>query len=432
MKHLIRTFSVLFSALLSLSSLSSIAQRVCPVGYVPKPYQDCANAIRVCTRYYASPDSGLCGPGAILDSVRGSCGTTEQISSWYTFEVGRSGKIAFNILPGDMLDTSRLTNNSGSQQDYDFVMYKLPANSTLNQQNCSLLKWFGLPNPTTSPFQAACNFSGGFGATGLSIYQDTISGGFSQKYSMAVDADSGDKYVLMVTNFQYNPTGYAIRFYTPSDSSIYAQLIPPPSAGITSVSYDPNCTGNCPVTVKLNMAINCNSVSAMLVDPNNITNVVYPIVSCLNGSGLVYGDSLLLMGDFNPTDTNLLLTISGNDPVVPLYYLCTGESAFGETIQLKPSRPGYGRVTSTLFNLPKGQALVSPNPFNNTITLIVPEGDKASITITDVTGREVFNKQALSPATTHTLDLPPGLPVGIYWYRLQIDKRVLHNKIVKE
>lgn len=73
---------------------------------------------------------------------------------------------------------------------------------------------------------------------------------------------------------------------------------------------------------------------------------------------------------------------------------------------------------------------IHPNPFQDQITLNLPEGTKSyEFTLTDIKGNEVFNDQL--SGSTNTVQLPASLSMGIYVVRISNDQYHFTQKLIK-
>jgi hypothetical protein len=344
----------------------------------------------------------------------GTCGTQERISSWYTFTAQRAGLLAFIIQPNDVTGAS-LTDYSviSGHTDYDFLLFKLPQGETPNNVGCGLLR-SSTGNP--SPYQVACNYSGQPSVTGVFDLNNAVintgtgpGGPGTPRFERPFHVNAGDVFVLLVDNFSYTTVGYKIKFFTPADSSRYADVTRTEPFGISTVSYDPSCQGNCPVTLKFSQTIRCADLHAEIFSPSNIGTNLITDVFCLNSSA-GFTDSILVFGNFNPADTTLQVFVANFDTLDGSYlYKCSAFEVQGDTVLLKPKK-GYRSVTATAPML-SPYFRVAPNPFTNQIAITLPTHAKYTVTVYEATGRQVYQEANL--AGNVTVALPP-LPPGLY------------------
>jgi hypothetical protein len=90
-----------------------------------------------------------------------------------------------------------------------------------------------------------------------------------------------------------------------------------------------------------------------------------------------------------------------------------------------PGEPGDS--FSTTVEQPV-KALISPNPFNDQLTINMPQGE-ATLTILDARGARVLQKETIQ--TTITLDLG-SLNAGVDWLNIRSAKGSEARKIIKQ
>ncbi len=261
---------------------AAFGQTTCPPNYVPRAEQNCPGAIRLCRIDNSFPDNGLCGRGTVQDSFRGSCGTSEHITSFYQFTARRRGDLRFLIIPNDITGGPNawgrcgdLTQTCASTTDYDWVLYKLPAGSdTANGFTCSLINvpgGFGAPNP----YEVACDFSGTGGVTGMYDSLGAATGGVAgNKFDLPISVDSGDFFILVVDNFRATTTGYKILFGDPTRNSALTDVRNPDGVlpSLTQIRQNPNCY-NDTLIFTFDKGISCARVNPSTF---RITNANFP------------------------------------------------------------------------------------------------------------------------------------------------------------
>ncbi len=394
----------------------------CPPGYVPRPEQDCQNAIVLCNARYQSPNYNLCGRGLILDSLRGSCGTTEHVSSYYQFTVRASGVLNFLILPNDVTDTISLGSEGGSLTDYDFALYQVPAGSSVSQATCRLFRG-GFNTP--SPFQVSCDYSSLKGATGMwDPYTSPPA-----KFQRPITVQAGETYLLHVDNFSTTTVGYQIIFRTPRNDARYADVTTPAGLAINSIGFDPNCTGMCPAVLHLNRPIQTQGLHVQVYDPLDLSRRFNAFVA----SNRPVSDTLWIFGDFSPLDSNLSIVVRSDS--APIQYRCGQGFLPVDTIPLRVAnrrRPNaYYIITQSRTALER-QFIVSPNPFAANLTISLPEGASYTVRLVDATGKQVFRTNPLPGGVVHALSLPAQLPSGFYFVEAVGQDHTFRKRLLRQ
>ena len=207
--------------------------------------QDCLNAIPLCGSTYSTTASYV-GTGNYTGEIPtggGGCPGNcllqgEKNDVWYTFNVSSSGVLDFRITP----------NSSGD--DYDWAVYNL------TNYNCSDIY------NNTSLVQVSCNYAladaSNFGITGAHTPTGTTNceDASSQLWNLSIPVNTGETYVINVSNFSSSQSGYAIDF-----SATTASILDLTSPTITSVQQPIPC-GSSTVTVHLSENVVCSTVDA--------------------------------------------------------------------------------------------------------------------------------------------------------------------------
>ncbi len=263
---------LLFIAFCCLASLVGWAQPTnCPPGYVPRPQQDCPGAIRLCSIRNFIPNDALCGRGAVNDSFQGSCGTRENITTFYQFTAQRDGILQFVIVPTDVdtLNCADWGEACGSTVDYDFVLYRLPTGiNGVSPQVCRLINRagsFGTPNP----LQVRCDFSGLRGITGCMDSAQVNATPDISKFDSTLFVRRGETFVLAVDNWSNNPqVGYTIIFGDPDANSRLTDVRNSILPEMEAVIRNPNCY-NDTLLLRFNTEILCNQVNTQTFEIRN-------------------------------------------------------------------------------------------------------------------------------------------------------------------
>ncbi len=204
----------------------------CVPNYVPRPQQDCVNALPLCDTINGPFQTSYCGMGDItceINAVNSCLRSGEKNSVWYKFTARTGGFVNFSIIPVTLSD------------DYDWAVYRLPSgvNDTIS---CGLIFNF--------PFlEVSCNYSGTPGPTG-----PNGQGGAQNNPVLPVNA--GDFFVLNISNFEQNAlTGYTIDF----TGSTAAIVLPSDPYQLDTITQIPTC-GNSSLSFRFNREIMCDSV----------------------------------------------------------------------------------------------------------------------------------------------------------------------------
>lgn len=215
--------------------------------------QDCLGAIAVCQNVYSEANA-YSGTGNIPTEINSgpSClGSGEKNDVWYTFTTQTAGNVCFTIDPNVNSD------------DYDWAVYDLTSNS------CSDI--YG-----NAALEVSCNYSGVSGNTGPN-------GLTGDQNEPCIPVQSGETYVVNVSQFSPSTNGYTINFGA-STASIFDNVAPALQAinstitcGMTSLSF--NLTEN----------VLCSGILASdfsLVGPNASSFALSSIIgsNCNNGA----------------------------------------------------------------------------------------------------------------------------------------------------
>lgn len=190
-----------------------------------QPEQDCFGAIPLCQNTYFQPNAYQ-GRGEEPDEINGTISCMilgERNSVWYIFKVQTPGNLCFTIIPVDSTD------------DYDWAVYNL------TNASCAQIG----RNPA---LEVACNFTyntGCAGETGPNGRTDCAG-----QFESCIPVQTGETYVLNVSNFNASNAGYTIDF-SQSDATLFDDVNPE----LTSVSSF--CTG---VEVEFSENVLCGTV----------------------------------------------------------------------------------------------------------------------------------------------------------------------------
>jgi len=211
----------------------------------PLPNQDCCNAIPLCLPYNAiesgaviptGAPTGTLYPGCVQNELPNDANTcfsnNEKGTTWFKFQINPldipgsptavgdpAGKLRFKIIPKDVLTLSNYDpfTDGGvvgyGNTDYDFLLFKIPANQTADGAACSAIRnSTTFTNPTS--VIASCNWTGTRGPIGLfEPGQGTESAsGPATRFNKPLDVFVGDLFYLAIDNFSVNALGFDVDF----------------------------------------------------------------------------------------------------------------------------------------------------------------------------------------------------------------------------
>jgi Secretion system C-terminal sorting domain len=361
--------------------------------FSPIPQQDCIYPTLICNQITPVGNPGFTGAGNVCDyTTPYSCyGGGERNSVWYYFNITVNGTLAFDIIP------------TVSSTDYDYMLFNasgLPFGTICSQISAQ----------TTIPVR--CNFSGTTGTTGLTppaTGTHENASGPNDCSTLAVTA--GQTFLLLITNYSNNNTGFSIDFTSGSPlsySSTPTSVIW--SGGIDNDWFKPGNWGGC--------AIPSCTIDAIVVNgPIN-----QPVI---NGSGAVAksltinpganlsiqgNNTLQLCGDYtnngdlnaNAASTilfgtgNAIQNINGNLVNLSQFPNVRIQKSGGQ-VNLNQNIDIAGNFavqsTTSIFNINGKYLTLDGNFFNNngSTTFINPAGSTFEF---DGLGAQVFNNGA--------------------------------------
>ncbi|HNU32561.1 MAG TPA: hypothetical protein PKN75_03130 [Bacteroidia bacterium] len=267
------------------------------------PQQDCIYPTLICNQITPVGNPGFTGAGNVCDyTTPYSCyGGGERNSVWYYFNIQNNGTLAFDITP------------LVSSTDYDFMLFNTTGISFGTV--CSQIS-------SQSIMPVRCNFSGTPGTTSLNASATGThenATGPNDCTTLAVTA--GQTYILLITNYSNNNTGFSLDF-TPGSPLSYSSTPTTVvwTGGIDNDWFKPGNWGGC--------AIPSCTIDAVVV--NGPVN--QPVI---NGSGAVC-KSLTI----NPGSS---LTIQGNNTL----QLCGDYTNNGDLSANTASTIYFGPGTAT-------------------------------------------------------------------------------------
>lgn len=246
------------------------------INWPPIPNQDCCNAIPLCLPYnviengVVIPEGAPAGtlyPGCVdgeLPNPNNTCfSNNEKGTTWYKFQIrplnipgsptavgSPAGKLRFKIIPKDVLELPNYDpftddgSTSYGNTDYDFLLFKIPVNSSGDGAACTAIRnsaTFGAPGSVI----ASCNWTGTRGPTGL--FEPGTGTEFAQgpatRFNLPLDVKVGDIFYLAIDNFSVNTQGFDVDFRgleAPDDQT--AVVNPPPTDSIKiKLVENPKC-----------------------------------------------------------------------------------------------------------------------------------------------------------------------------------------------
>jgi gliding motility-associated-like protein len=268
-------------------TLQSLAQPCTQLGQNP------GTAFPVCgTSSFIQQSVTICGDRRLASPCNGGGITvTDKNPYYYKFTCFRSGTLGFTIRP-----------NNPQTSDYDWQLFDVTG------QN---------PNVVFTDINTvvAANWSGEFGITGSSNAGSRViecAGSGVPLISAMPNISQGRQYILMVSHYTNNQSGYTLSFGGGS-----ANITDPLEPAMRNA--EASCDGTT-IRLKLNKRINCNSISAIgsefSIIPATANIIQARGIGCLNGfdtdslvltlnRGLPPGNYQLRIG--NGADGNTLL-----------------------------------------------------------------------------------------------------------------------------
>lgn len=343
-----------------------------------RPEQDCVGAINLCDSIYIvnPPYVGYGFEQDLLDlqglSISKCIQNGENNSVWFQFEITSFGTLEFLIIP---------SNNGG---DYDFSLFDL------TNADCSAI---GL-DPS---IEVRCSYTLSRNAIGLQTgYTQTIAGPGDSAFLAPLQVNAGDRYALMIDNFDFTPNaGFRLDF-TASTASI---------GGITDDYLVNTACISSNATVELFTPIACGSIDSSgsqfrLIGTNAPTVISASPIDCANdftrkirlqfSDSLISGNSysLVVLGDTNslPFVTNCdtihsvdTLMLDSNNIVFNLNASFTYNNINGTSVLFTNNSSGAdsyswnlgdGTITNTL-----NPSKVYNQPGNYLVCLFAMRGD---------------------------------------------------------
>jgi gliding motility-associated-like protein len=366
MKKVLLTFFFLISI--------NVIGQVCtnPGQTVQTTFPVCGNAIF--TQNVVPPCTGISTP---------NCSASNNNPYFYKFTIYATGTLGFVITPFNL------------SSDYDFQLFNVTnvANLTDIYTNGALLK---TGNISVNP-----------GATGCIPAGINIVCGAGSPYNALQNVVAGEKYILLVANFNNGATGYTLNF-TGGTASI-SNTIP-----IDFVNAIPNCSNN-KVTVKLNRPIKCTSLAAdgsdFVLSPAGATIVSAFAPSCAAGEFTT--DSIILnLSASLPANTYTITMQNGTDGN-PVLGICDDPMGIGKTVIFTASPPSIPPKFLSLSTIPcnptKIKFQLSKPVLCDSITLSGSDFEITGSSAVNVTGASFACSGA--PSVTSEIELTLASPI---------------------
>ena len=164
--------------------------------------QDCGAFNPICGTTVSVGNPGYQGFGNNCDFPGGGSNclsSGERASAWYSVSINASGTFSFDIVPNNWAGAP-----STASTDYDFAVWKIAG---VGATNCSGIAGGAAP--------IRCNYSA-LGVTGLfgTITNTSPAAypGFGSAYLPQLNVDSGDVYVIVVSNYSNSTSGFSLIF----------------------------------------------------------------------------------------------------------------------------------------------------------------------------------------------------------------------------
>ena len=200
--------------------------------------QDCGTYLAVCDTTMSFGDPGFQSFGNICDFPGGGSNcllSGERGSVWFEIPINANGNLEFSVIPKDWPGAPSTTGT-----DYDFAVWKIAGSGAVT---CAQI--------ATGAAPVSCNYSF-LGVTGCySLVANTPPPpypGFNSSFNAAIPVLTGERYVLVVSNFSNSTAGFDIVFSQISpvaygssgNSSVW-------SGGVDTDWYKKDNWGGCPV-----------------------------------------------------------------------------------------------------------------------------------------------------------------------------------------
>src|SRR5690606_19563364 len=181
------------------------------------------------------------GEGLTNELPSTPCGGGENESMWLRLNVTTAGSIVFTLTP--------LSPND----DYDFAVVNATTSGCASLSSADVVACnFNNNNPGS-------NVNGVIGINSTSTIPFVPSGSFGNSFCQQIDAQAGDVYLIMISNFGDYVTGGISSGFTIDFTGSTAVFNEPPAPEFAGIS--PQCDVSQSITIELNDNITCASIA---------------------------------------------------------------------------------------------------------------------------------------------------------------------------
>jgi hypothetical protein len=366
------------------------------VNHPPIPNQDCCNAIPLCQAVNVIDNGTVIPEGAPVGTLYPGCvqnelppdantcfSNNEKGTTWYKFQIrplpdgptapgSPAGKLRFRIIPNDVLDDPDYDpfNDDGATSygntDYDFLLFKIPANANSDASACTAIRNSAtFTNPAS--VIASCNWTGTRGPTGL--FEPGTGTEFAQgpatRFNRPLNVKVGDLFYLAIDNFSVNVQGFTVDFTGLEEGDSTAIVTPPATDTIRfSTAVSPECAET-KFVMTFDKPVRCDSVKTtkftILGAPGTTMVSIEPQGGCNPGgqdTAFVFTVTPFIPGTtFSILVTDNILDICGNKvfadtaifrirPLEPLVFNIIGDQPSCGITKIKIEFPSPIRVDS--------------------------------------------------------------------------------------
>jgi len=385
---------------------------------LPVPQQDCVLPTQICAQQTIFGSPGPQGAGNICDlgntATAYGCvpatGARENNSAYFTFTIGTTGPLFFDIIPS-------------SSVNYDWVLWNISGMPLATA--CAAIA------ANTRPI-AACNYSTIGGITGMqSIGVCNICLPAAQPFAQDIVVTAGETYMIMINNTSGLSAGFTLDFGTGG----VVNFSSPPSlswTGGTSNTW-PNVDnwGGCgSPTCATSAVINAGPLNQPVISANEQVNDVTigptATLTILAGVTLQICGNYTNSGNLNADPTSIIefigtgnQTINGNVTVASRFSNLLINKPSGSVIMNTDVEVGSNFTTqngTSVFNCNGFNLSVARNfnNFNGTSTFQSPAGSRLTFngnspqTFTNIGSLLTLNHVSMAQTVNSSVTLGPG------------------------